>query len=53
MTKRTIKLALVGGGMFGRDVVFRCLADIERCGIGPYLAHARLPGRGGSAGDGR
>jgi len=42
MVKRTIKLAQVGGGMFGRDVVLRCLADIERCGIAPYLATAGL-----------
>lgn len=42
MSKRTIRLALVGGGMFGRDVVFRCLADIEQCGITPYLATAGL-----------
>lgn len=40
--KRTLRLALVGGGMFGRDVVLRCLADVERCGITPYLGTAGL-----------
>ncbi len=40
--KRTLRLALVGGGMFGRDVVLRCLADIGRWGIAPYLGTAGL-----------
>ncbi len=39
---RTLKLALVGGGMFGRDVILRCLADVERFGIAPYLGTAGL-----------
>jgi len=42
MAKRTLKLALVGGGMFGRNVVLRSLADVERCGITPYLGTAGL-----------
>lgn len=42
MDKRTIKYALVGGGMFGRDVVLRSLADVQRCGIVPYLGTAGL-----------
>ena len=42
MAERTLKLALVGGGMFGRDVVLRSLADYERHGITPYLATAGL-----------
>ncbi|GMV97103.1 MAG: hypothetical protein AMXMBFR83_14620 [Phycisphaerae bacterium] len=41
----SIKLALVGGGMFGRDVVLRCLADVQRCGIAPYLGTAGLDHR--------
>ncbi len=28
--------------MFGRDVVLRCLADVQRCGIAPYLGTAGL-----------
>lgn len=40
--KRTLRLALVGGGMFGRDVVLRSLADIQQCGISPYLGTAGL-----------
>jgi predicted dehydrogenase len=40
--KRSLRLALVGGGMFGRDVVLRCLADVERHGIAPYLGTAAL-----------
>ncbi|HOW69566.1 MAG TPA: Gfo/Idh/MocA family oxidoreductase [Phycisphaerae bacterium] len=42
---RTIRVALVGGGMFGKDVVLRCLADVQRCGIGPYLGTAGLDHR--------
>ena len=42
MAGRVLKLALVGGGMFGRDVVLRCLADVQRCGIAPYLGTAGL-----------
>lgn len=39
---KTLKMALVGGGLFGRDVVLRCLADVQRFGITPYLATAGL-----------
>jgi predicted dehydrogenase len=42
MPARTIKMASIGGGMFGRDVVLRKLADVERCGIAPYLGTAGL-----------
>lgn len=42
MREKVLKLALVGGGMFGRDVVLRSLADFERCGITPYLGTAGL-----------
>ncbi|NLX12057.1 MAG: Gfo/Idh/MocA family oxidoreductase [Phycisphaerales bacterium] len=42
MANRTIKIATIGGGMFGRDVVLRSLADFERCGIIPYLGTAGL-----------
>ena len=45
MSTRTLRLALVGGGMFGKDVVLRCLSDIQRCGITPYLATAGLDHR--------
>jgi predicted dehydrogenase len=45
MNERRLKLALVGGGMFGRDVVLRCLADVQRCGIAPYTATAGLDHR--------
>ncbi len=31
--------------MFGRDVVLRCLADVERCGITPYLGTVGLDHR--------
>ncbi|GMU24731.1 MAG: hypothetical protein AMXMBFR13_48030 [Phycisphaerae bacterium] len=45
MSKKTLKMALVGGGMFGRDVVLRCMADVQRCGIAPYTATAGLDHR--------
>src|ERR1700675_4647024 len=51
MAKRTLKMALVGGGMFGRDVVLRSLADIEQYGITPYLATAGLDHRARSLAD--
>ncbi len=38
MAARTIKMASIGGGMFGRGVVLNSLASIDRCGITPYLA---------------
>lgn len=34
---RPVKLALIGGGMFGGDVVIRSIEDVERCGLAPYL----------------
>lgn len=42
MGRQVIRMASLGGGMFGRDVVLRNLADFERCGIAPYLATAGL-----------
>lgn len=47
MSQRVLKLAVVGGGMFGRDVVLRSLADVERYGIAPYLGTAGLDYRAG------
>ena len=38
-------MALVGGGMFGGDVVLRSLEDLERCGIAPYLGRIGLDER--------
>ena len=38
-------MASIGGGMFGRGVVLRCLADVERCGITPFLGTAGLDHR--------
>jgi predicted dehydrogenase len=35
-------MASIGGGMFGKGVVLRSLADFERCGIAPYLGTAGL-----------
>lgn len=42
MAAKTIRMASIGGGMFGKGVVLRSLADIHRCGIGPYLGTAGL-----------
>jgi len=42
---RTIRMGLVGGGMFGGDVVVRTIEDIERCGISPYLGRIGLDER--------
>ncbi len=42
MAKKTIRMASIGGGMFGRGVVLHSLASIDRCGITPYLATAGL-----------
>jgi predicted dehydrogenase len=41
-TPEPLHLALVGGGMFGGDVVLRTLEDLERCGIAPYLGRVGL-----------
>ncbi|MBI4582475.1 MAG: Gfo/Idh/MocA family oxidoreductase [Planctomycetes bacterium] len=38
----TIPVALVGGGMFGGDVVLRAIEDLERCGLAPYLGRVGL-----------
>src|SRR6185503_7116178 len=38
----TIPLALIGGGMFGGDVVLRTIEDLERCGLAPYLGRVGL-----------
>ncbi len=44
-SKQTIHLALVGGGMFGGDVVLRTIEDIERCGLAPNLGRIGLDHR--------
>jgi len=50
-SRRTLRLALVGGGMFGRGVVLRALADVQRCGIAPYLGTAGLDHRAAELSD--
>jgi len=40
-----IRLALIGGGMFGGDVVLRSIEDLERCGLAPYLGRLGLDER--------
>jgi len=40
----TIKIALVGTGMFGGDVHARTYADLQRAGISPQLARVGLDG---------
>lgn len=42
MAKRTIKIALVGAGMFGGDVHLRAYADVETSGIAPFLGRVGL-----------
>src|SRR5712692_7513378 len=42
MAERTIKLALVGAGMFGGDVHLRALADLQRSGLAPFLGRLGL-----------
>ncbi len=39
---KTIKIALVGGGMFGGDVHARAYADLQRVGISPQLGRIGL-----------
>ena len=39
---RTIKIALVGAGMFGGDVHLRAYADLQRFGIAGQLARLGL-----------
>jgi len=41
----TIKIALVGAGMFGGDVHLRCYADLQRFGIAGQLARIGLDAR--------
>src|SRR5664279_1266703 len=40
----TIKIALVGTGMFGGDVHARAYADLQRAGISPQLGRVGLDG---------
>ena len=42
MMDKTIKLALVGTGMFGGDVHARAYADLQRAGISPQLGRVGL-----------
>lgn len=37
MERRTVRIALVGVGMFGGDVHLRAYADLQRSGIAPFL----------------
>ncbi len=39
---KTIKIALIGGGMFGGDVHARAYADLQRVGISPQLGRIGL-----------
>ena len=41
-TAPMMRMGLVGGGMFGSDVVLRSIEDLERCGIAPYLGRIGL-----------
>ena len=49
--KKILNAALIGGGMFGSDVVLRSIEDIERCGIAPYLGRIGLDERARALGD--
>lgn len=51
MAARTIKMASLGGGMFGKGVVLRSLAGFEQCGITPYLGTAGLDHHARELGD--
>lgn len=42
---KRVHLALLGGGMFGGDVVLRSIEDLERCGLTPYLGRIGLDHR--------
>ena len=42
MAERTIKIALIGAGMFGGDVHLRAYADVQRSGIAPFLGRVGL-----------
>ena len=43
---RTMRVGLVGAGMFGGDVHLRTYADLVRCGIAPYLGRIGMDGYG-------
>src|ERR1700704_1377007 len=40
--ERTIRIALVGAGMFGGDVHARAYADLQKAGISPQLGRVGL-----------
>ena len=40
--ERTVKIALIGAGMFGGDVHARAYADLQRAGISPQLGRVGL-----------
>lgn len=42
---RVLRMALLGSGMFGGDVVLRSIEDLERCGLAPYLGRIGLDHR--------
>src|SRR5258707_15884793 len=42
MADRTLKIALVGAGMFGGDVHLRAFADLQRSGLAPFLGRLGL-----------
>jgi predicted dehydrogenase len=42
MADGTMKIALVGAGMFGGDVHLRAFADLQRSGLAPYLGRLGL-----------
>src|SRR5690349_6709372 len=42
MPERSIKIGLVGAGMFGGDVHLRAFADLQRSGLAPYLGRLGL-----------
>jgi len=44
MAERTIKIALVGAGMFGGDVHLRAYADVQRSGLSAFLGRLGLDG---------
>src|SRR6185503_7109165 len=42
LMEKTVKIALVGAGMFGGDVHLRAYADLQRAGISPQLGRVGL-----------
>src|SRR3954469_17900657 len=42
MPDRSMKIALVGAGMFGGDVHLRAFADLQRSGLAPFLGRLGL-----------